>query len=148
MAHEQDLRIVELILAASGDVNAKDREGRAPLHKLAQSLSPEKAPILQALLAAGAAVSAADSQGKTPLHLAVGTLWSGDFVDALIDAGADLEARDHDGKSARDVAGANEGHFDRAVRESQQRGKRGCGLLSVLSLFTAASLRALGLSRR
>jgi len=110
--------IVEMLLAASAEVNARDLAGQTPLHYAATG------EIAALLLANGAKVGAADNKGRTPLHRAaknrqeavIGFLlasaadvrateseygWtplhyaaSGQAAELLIANGADVNARD------------------------------------------------------
>ena len=60
--------VIEVLLEAGADVNAKDEDGLTPLHMAAQS-NPTPA-VIEALLEAGADPRATDSDGKTPHALA------------------------------------------------------------------------------
>jgi cytohesin len=127
------LNIVEALLSAGADVNAKDKWGSTPLHFAA---SPGTAT---ALLKAKAKVNAVNSGGRIPLHDAahrgmdqvVQTLLGAgadvnrnidgtplflaanngyaQTVDALIEAGADVNATDKGGTTPLLVASSN-GH--------------------------------------
>ncbi|MCY2925661.1 MAG: ankyrin repeat domain-containing protein, partial [Planctomycetota bacterium] len=76
------------------DVDARDAEGRTPLH-VAIGLS---APYVQALLKKGANVNAIDLQGRMPLH-SLAPSADADVIRLLLDAGAKLDAKDKDGKT-------------------------------------------------
>ena len=110
--------VIELLVAAGADVNAHDRRGYTPLHSAAwYNHRPE---IATALIAAGADVHTRDPDGyvpsgrrandRTPLFMAVyrGASFSGQpvpaehsasVVEVLVDAGADLEQADGNGRT-------------------------------------------------
>jgi len=60
--------ITELLLAHNADVNAKDNNGRAPLHSAAEYGNMEVAELL---LDHNADMNALDKWGNTPLHIAL-----------------------------------------------------------------------------
>ena len=70
------------------DVNAKDKEGRTPLHWARNGY------VADVLLKHGADVDAKDNKGYTPLHLAVERRLV-ETVNALVAGGADLEAKNN-----------------------------------------------------
>jgi len=86
-------KVKELIEAYPGMVNARDKNGRTPLHWACRGVHVE---LAQYLLENGADVNAADTNGVAPLHWAAMT---GDatLVKLLLDRGADPSARDADG---------------------------------------------------
>ena len=87
--------------------NARNKNGRTPLHYTAQGDVPA---LVSTLVKAGAKVNARDTRGEwTPLHLAA---WFGKnpaVVTALLEAGADPAARDKAGKTPWDYAERNAG---------------------------------------
>ena len=101
--------VARLLIDEGVGVNAKDDGGRTPLH------SASNAEVARLLIDEGADVNAKDDQGQTPLHaiawrvdqvITQGTTGFGtqrtttttrvypDFARALIDAGADVNAKD------------------------------------------------------
>ena len=81
--------IVEQLIAARLDVNARAKDGRTPLHWAANF---DCANCAELLLKAGAQVSARNEDGDTPLHGA-----SRDVVSLLLKAGADPLAKNDEG---------------------------------------------------
>ena len=81
-----DFLIVEALIAAGADVNAKNKFGEAPLHMAAVRGYQEIASLL---IAQGANVNAKDERGLTPLHAAA---WSGhkETVALLITNGSEI----------------------------------------------------------
>ena len=97
-----DSIVINLLLSAGADVNARDRRDRTPLHEAARA-NPNPG-VIAALLAAGAEVNARDLRGATPLHEAVRPNPNPQAIpdpeavasplQVLLEAGADIDARD------------------------------------------------------
>jgi len=94
-----NLRIYQRLIEKGAAVQHKNAQGQTALH-----MAPE-AGVARALLAAGLPVDARDAQGRTPLMRAVSWgYWpeSGNkqaLLAYLVNAGADVNARDSHGKS-------------------------------------------------
>ena len=61
---ENTEKVVKLLIDAGADVNAKNNDGKTPLHIIKKSET-----IAQMLIDAGADVNAKNKKGYTPLHL-------------------------------------------------------------------------------
>ena len=117
--------VVELLIATSADVNAKNQWGRTPLHQAAVRgrkeivelllangadvnakgdsggaplLSARTVEIAELLIANGADVNAKNDEGETPLHRAT-TRGKKSLTRLLINAGADVNAKDGTGRT-------------------------------------------------
>ncbi len=87
------------------DPDARNENGRTPLHYAAQGRAPA---FVTALAKAGAKINARDKRGGwTPLHLAAWFGKSRMVVQALLDVGADPEAKDDAGRIPWDYLNEN-----------------------------------------
>ena len=95
-----NIEAVKKHLAASRDVNAKDKYGSTPLHWAAYSGHKE---LVELLIANGADVNAKRENGYTPLNIAAGRGHK-EVVELLIAKGADLNAKNMFGETPLDAA--------------------------------------------
>ena len=88
---------MQALLDAGADVNARDYDGRSPLHeccacqhawKSNASTDADRLAIAQALVRQGADVNAKDNTGHTPLALARESKAPDALIQFLISAGA------------------------------------------------------------
>ena len=81
----ENLAVLQALLDAGANPDAKDSAGATPLHQAARSST--NTAVMQALLAAGADINARTSEGETPLDVATRKEnWSA--VQTLQDNGA------------------------------------------------------------
>jgi ankyrin repeat protein len=120
---DRHLEAVRVLIRAKAKLDARDDDGRTPLHWGGFAYSPQPvhmyrkmgqphdtifrdpgpAQAMKLLIDAGASIEATDGQGNTPLHAAarVGS-WRG--VEMLLSRGARRSARNHAGQTAADIA--------------------------------------------
>jgi ankyrin repeat protein len=94
-------QVAEALASRGARVDARDRDGRTPLH-LARD-----GETVKLLLRLGADINARDAAGDTPLHVQAASQGSLAAVTALIQAGANTRLADHRRKSALDLARAS-----------------------------------------
>lgn len=101
--HAEEEVFIKALLEAGANPNARDRRNRAtPLHYALQT-GDERDTIVRALVEGGADVNAKDDRlDQTALHMAI----SAEQARILIDAGAQLNARDAEEKTPLHVAAA------------------------------------------
>jgi len=108
---ESNIEAVELLLELGADVNYSEGHGTA-LHTACAYEYPQVAEIL---IEHGADVNSIDGDGWTPLFFAAES-WNADLVRLLLSQGARRDVRDHEGRTAFDIA---RGRLDEATRKAQ-----------------------------
>jgi len=124
-----DAAIVRKLIVMGANARAKNRRGAEPLHSAAvgQPGSDAWNPLAQAetiaiLIKVGADPNAVDMDEVTPLHRAVRTRCAA-AVQALLDGGADIQARNKNGSRPADLATRNTGRGgsgSAAAKQQQQ----------------------------
>jgi len=94
---EEALDIVGRILACGVDINAWNHRGETALWPAIQS---NRTRVAMLLVDRGADVRSADLSGDTPLHVAARLEHGQALLQQLINKGADINARDHFGRTA------------------------------------------------
>ena len=89
--------MVKLLIANGAEVSLQARDGSTALMYAAKNSDVQ---AVKALLKSGASVNIADKDGETALMKAVNFSCDQDTIRALIEAGADLKATNHKGRSA------------------------------------------------
>jgi ankyrin repeat protein len=100
------------LLTLGTDPTVADHRGWTALHACASL--PLQMAALDEILAHGAAVDARTADEQTPLHLAA-TIGSAGAAKRLIEAGADIHARDAQGREASELASANSRYWTGAL---------------------------------
>jgi ankyrin repeat protein len=102
-AYNGSKNMVELLYSYGASATVSDADGMTPLH--AAALQGWE-PVVSLLLSERADVNAIESKrGQTPLHCAaISKNPSDEIVSLLLDAGADMEKPDKDGKTPLDAA--------------------------------------------
>ena len=118
--------IIQLLLWAKADVNARDRSGQTVLMMLGESVTPE---IIWDLIHAGAKVNLRDNDGDTALS-EIAPINNTEALKTLLDAGAKVNGTNNDGETAL-MKAASEGLVNnirilvQAGADINQRNKQG-----------------------
>jgi len=130
---EENVELVQKLLAGGADVNAKDREGVTALMRAAWE---DRIDVMKALLKGGADVNAVDSFGTTTLMLA-SRFKQLEEVNLLIQSGALINVQDKVGDSALMYSADNGGDPEvistllGAGAQANARNKRGETALAI-----------------
>jgi ankyrin repeat protein len=95
--------MVQVLLWAKADVNARDKDGQTVLMMLSEKVTSE---IVWDLINAGAKINLRDNDGDSAL-IAVAELNNLDALKALLDAGAKVNGSNNDGQTALMKAASN-----------------------------------------
>jgi ankyrin repeat protein len=98
LTHSEDVAMA--LIDCGADIDARNKQGRTPL---LTAVMEGRHEIVRLLLSKGAKLDAMDDEGDTTLHLT----WSKDIAMAVIDCGADIEARNKQGRTPLLTATAN-----------------------------------------
>jgi ankyrin repeat protein len=94
------LRKAVRALKKGADANARNGQGRTPLH---QAVAGRKADFVELLAGRGADINAGDKTGETPLHIAADAD-DRQMAELLIANGADVNAGDRKGRTPLHIA--------------------------------------------
>jgi len=103
--HFRQTAVIDVLLAHRADVNVVSRnaDANAPLH--AAAAGGADTTVVRRLVAAGARVNHRQSGGYTALH-EVAAIGNADVARLLLDAGAEADARNTEGRTPGDLARA------------------------------------------
>ena len=102
--HEGNSELLELLLERGASLSVRDIEGVSVLGVAARA---GHILVLDWCLAHGLDINERDRTGRTPLHLACQGVENERVLRRLLEAGADIGARDYSGQSALDIASAH-----------------------------------------
>lgn len=99
----QKREVIELIVAAGADIEARDNWSSTPLME-ACGIDGGDLIFIESLISQGAAINACDDEGCTALHQAVHNTRNGsEIMKLLLRSGADAKRRNHDQKTPLDL---------------------------------------------
>lgn len=105
-----DLKVLQTLLKAHGDINVPDSFGETPLHKLMYNSLDVPLEMLRAFLDNGADVNKDDKESQRPLY-EVCAVGNAEAAKMLLEYGADIHDDDVFGQTAVHIAAAY-GHLD------------------------------------
>ena len=105
LVYAKNLEIAQMLLDAGADVNAMDQNGWTPLM---WAYTPKELEKVKWLIKHGANVNHILASGHTPLTLAIHSDYYWERVEALLNAGADVNLRDQKGYGPLVYAKLNE----------------------------------------
>ena len=88
------LDVMETLVAAGADLNIRDKNNCSAVDQTALKGS---IPVLKAILGYGADVNSRDHDGHSALHKVVARRHKAGVIDALVEAGADIELKSNSG---------------------------------------------------
>ncbi|KAJ3477766.1 hypothetical protein NLG97_g8750 [Lecanicillium saksenae] len=98
--------IMSKLIEYGGDCSAQDHDGNSPLHLTVGNTYGDAHERVATLLKHGANPNAKNQRGQAPLRLVRNILYHKDIFGSLLQAGADVDAKDNDGKTVLfDVVG-------------------------------------------
>ena len=106
-AHGSNTDVIKLLLQRGANAYTTNHQGENALMRAAKGILNPIRPTLALFLAHGLDINSRDHKGRTALHHSVAVIMEmGDVeaVHALLDAGADIEALDHEGNTPLLVA--------------------------------------------
>ncbi len=94
---KNNLNLVALLVDNNADINIQDKLGRTPIF---DAVCENNGKMINALAINGISVDTTDNHGTTPLMIAVEDQSRQESFIALINLGADVNAKDNNGKNA------------------------------------------------
>jgi len=145
--------IVEILLTAGADINVRDRKGATPLMAAVRNQCPD---VVSILIGKGADPTLADRTGATAMHWFA--RWQAGkmvpVIDEVLKAGADIDARDKQGRTAlmMTVYASRTGDDAAAVflskgADPDAADRRGNTLMHLLAADSGRKKRVRGVSR-
>ncbi|CAF9932351.1 hypothetical protein IMSHALPRED_008869 [Imshaugia aleurites] len=137
-AKENAINLARLLIENGADVNSRDRSSRIPLHL---AVKYAESAMIKLLLASGTDIEAVDKLNRTPLCAALDWKSTLETVTILLDAKANMDAKDALGRTAIVIAIQN--HLSEIAQLLLARGANieGCDLSGETLLSTVVRYR-------